>query len=201
MEKNDSIDNLLSQYFSSKRDEIIIQRFLQIRALQEAATHISTESSTLLRVVLETLEAARVNTKDLASIADISDTDVRYIVSEVHPEPFGLSPHSVARILITFKISIKTLEVLLRNALLAQYALKSTKRAVARSSETLGNSERARSIQDGINALFIQMSNDPKSLSSNAEQSISVEDQAKLSKYLFSVITELKNDEAEYLLS
>ncbi|MEN6411838.1 MAG: hypothetical protein ABFC84_03605 [Veillonellales bacterium] len=201
MEENDSIDTLLSQYFSSQKKEILTQRFLQIRALQDAAKHISTESSTLWRVVLETLNAARIDPKDLASLADISDDEAQYIVAEVQPEPFSLSPQSTARILITFKLSIKTLEVLLKNALLAQYAMKTSQRALARSSETLGNRQRARSIQDGINALFIQISNEPKPLRSNAELPLFAEDQIKLSTYLSAVINELKSNEAEYLLS
>lgn len=200
MEENDNIDTLLSQYFSSQKEEILTQRFLQIRALQDAAKHVPTKSSTLCRVVLETFKAARIDPKDLASLADISDEEAQYIVSEVQPEPFGLPPQATARILITFKLSIKTLEVLLKNALLAQYAMKASQRALARSSEMLGDRQRARSIQDGINALFIQISNEPKPLYSNAESPLSIEDQVKLSTYLSSVINELKSNEAEYLL-
>lgn len=201
MEENDTIDKLLSQYFSSKREETLTHRFIQIRALQDATKQISTEASTLWRVVLEALKVARVDPKDLALLADISDEEAQYIVAKVQPEPFGLPARAVAHLLITLKLSIKKLETLLINALLAQNSSKKIQRTVARSSDPLGNRERARAIQDGINAVFIQIHNEQSAPQSDEKAACTKEDQTKLSAYLSLVIAELKRNEADYLLS
>lgn len=200
MEQPDNTDNMLEQFFRYQRDEVVIQRALQIRAVQNAIKHQPIESSTLWRIVADSLKGAHVDPKELSVLANISSDDAQYLVSEIRPEPFTLSSVSMANVLITFNISIKKLEALLKNALVAKYASETSQRAVARSSETIGNKERARSIQDGINALFIQVNNEASARADDSKPKLLPDDQTKLESYLSGVTIELKKLDAEYLL-
>jgi len=201
MEQPDNTDNMLEQFFRYQRDEVVIQRALHIRAVQNAIKHQPIESSTLWRIIADSLKEAHVDPKVLPVLANISSDDAQYLVSEIRPEPFALSSASMANILIAFNIPIKKLEILLKNALVAKYASTTSQRAVARSSETIGNKERARSIQDGINALFIQVNNEASARTDDSKPTLLPDDQTKLQTYLSGVIIELKNLDAEYLLS
>lgn len=200
MEQPDRIENLLDSFFNSQREEAVIEKALHIHALQKAIKHQTTESNTLWRLIVDSFREAHVDPNELAGLANISNEEAYYIINEIRPEPFALPSAAMANILITFNISIKKLEALLTNALIAKLASKTSQRAVARSSETIGNTERARTMQDGLNALFIQVNKETPIRIDALQNKLQPDDQKKLQTYISTVTIELKKLDAEYLL-
>ncbi|HUX22352.1 MAG TPA: hypothetical protein VMW69_14005 [Spirochaetia bacterium] len=200
MEQHDKTEEMLTQYFATQRNARTIQRALFIRALQKAAKEHPIDSSTLWRLVSDSVNKIRIDIKEFSLIAGIELDEARYLVEEVRPEPLAIRPPSMANILLTFGLTTSILKTLLRNAFIAKYATKKTQRAVARSSEAIGEGDRARAMQDGLNALFIQI-NGPAEKKENHENALSNEDNMKLDSYITSVAGELQKLDADYLIS
>ncbi len=201
MEQSDSHSDLLREYFRSKLKEETLQRAVQIRALQHAAKKQPVGSITFPRFLAESLKAARVNVDRLPDLAGISPLEAKHLSQEVVRNPFVLPASSVASILLTFNLSLKNLRTLLENSLVAGRALSQSERAVARSSQVQGSGERARSIQEGLDALFIQVHSNGARDGGGSPQPLRPEDQVRLSEYLTRVSQELKRREADYLIS
>jgi hypothetical protein len=201
MEQNDSRSDLLKKYFRSKLKEETLQRAVQIRALQQAAKKQPIGSITFPRFLTESLKAARLNIGQLQDLAGIEPLEAKHLSQEVVQNPFTLRASSVVSILLTFNLSLKNLQILLENSIIAGHALSQSERAVARSSEVQGSGERARSIRDGLDALFIQLNEKRAKEDGGPHGQLLPEEQARLSEYLSRVAEELRRREADYLIS
>jgi hypothetical protein len=107
----------------------------------------------------------------------------------------------MANILLTFNITTRMFQKILINSLIVQKTSPQVQQALARSDNKLTGNKKLKSMQDSIDSLLIQATQEKsekdKPLAANLHES----DMERIENYLFSIAESLRKIDAEYLIT
>ena len=201
MENHETYDDILKGYFKHEAKEDTIKKAMAIRNIQKAVQKLNYSSLPLWGFISKVLDEAKIGCRQLPKIAHISNREVDALIDNRERNPFAIEPSSMACILLTFSITTKMFQEILVNSLIAKKAASQVQQTAARSNTLLPKNVNAKSIQNSIDSLLIQMSKEQSESQDASKLTLDYSEMRRIEVYLSLTIDSLKKIDAEYLIT